>query len=117
MDEWLQMAASVNKQRIDSDRRKINESKRKLTAVIEQKFRTAFIGALSQFERRFGYLWEKDTQYQERFRELWAATRNAVLDNGNEQMRAVLAELEQYEVKFTGYQLVAKPPEDECRTN
>jgi hypothetical protein len=33
------------------------ESKRKLKNVIERKFKTTFIGALSFFEQEFGSLW------------------------------------------------------------
>jgi len=62
---------------------------------IEKRFKTTMIGALAQFEKYFGYLWENDSPNREKFENLWEDTRNNILNNGNNQIRLALRDLEQ----------------------
>lgn len=86
-------------------------SKKKLSGNIKKKFETTIIGALAAFEGSFGYLWGhgKDisdlTPEELSFREIWNATRSAVLDNGNSNSRAAQSEIAQYTVVFNRYVL------------
>lgn len=87
------------------------DSRKKLTSIIEKKIRTAFIGALSQFEQRFGHLWghrlpdDECTGEQLAMRVVWDETRTNILNNGNTQLRAAQSELLQYEVAWQRFQL------------
>lgn len=66
--------------------------------ILTKRFQTTMIGALFEFEENFGYLWglDKDnlTEQEERFREKWENTRNQILNNGNNQLRKCIADLE-----------------------
>ena len=69
-------------------------------SIVTKRFQTTMIGALYEFEENFGYLWglhkdENDLTVQEqRFRLKWENTRNEVLNNGNNQLRKCLSDLE-----------------------
>ncbi len=86
-------------------------SRRKLDNVIEKKFKTTMIGSLSRFEERFGELWghgkkiEDLTEEERVWREIWDVTRTEVLNNGNNQLRAIKEESAHYDVDYKGYQL------------
>lgn len=92
------------------ERRYEEQSRRRLLRIIERKLSTSFIGALSKFEQFFGHLWghgldERElTDVQRRWREAWEECRNEVLNNGNNQVRAVRAELAQYTMSWDAYQ-------------
>jgi high-affinity Fe2+/Pb2+ permease len=98
-------AQKANKERSEAN------SRRKLESVIQKKCQTTMIGALARFEERFGQLWnhgkpEKDLTEEERsWREMWDLVRTEVLNNGNNQIRAIKEELGQYNVNYEGYQL------------
>ena len=85
-----------------------------LKAIITKRFQTTMIGSLHQFEKYFGYMWgiglEEDelTDQQLDAREAWELTRNQILNNGNNQLRQMLLDIEnnqnickkQYNYKF-----------------
>jgi hypothetical protein len=80
--------------------------KNQILADVETKFKTTMIGALARFEESFGHLWEEEGPDQQEYIELWEYTRNAILNNGNKQMRAALDDLtgvllNQYKTKYT----------------
>lgn len=68
--------------------------------ILTKRFQTTMIGALSEFEENFGYLWGIDeddnelTERQQEFRDKWEYTRNKILNNGNNQLRKCVADLE-----------------------
>ena len=86
-------------------------SRKRLLRILEKKLNTSFIGALSQFETHFGKLWghgkdEMDCSAEElAWREIWNLCRTDVLNNGNNQLRAVVVELGLYDVAYNGYKL------------
>jgi hypothetical protein len=65
--------------------------------------KTTMIGAISRFEKAFGYLWgqgkEQLTENEQKFLALWLQTRNEVLDCGNEQSRIIDKEFKKHIVK------------------
>lgn len=68
--------------------------------ILTKRFQTTMIGAISQFEKSFGYLWgfHKDedeplTDKEERFLNIWEETRNRILNNGNNQLRKAVSEI------------------------
>ena len=60
---------------------------------VEKRFKTTMIGSLARFEETFGHLWEEEGPDQQEYLESWEYTRNAILNNGNKQMRAALDDL------------------------
>lgn len=78
------------------------ESKERLSKIIAQKIRTTMIGALDSFEYIFEDLINKDEKFKESFQE----ARKEILDNGNNQIRAINKELEQYTISWNRYTIV-----------
>lgn len=70
--------------------------------ILTKRFQTTMIGALFEFEKAFGYLWGHDkdedslTDSELDFLERWDFARNQVLNNGNNQLRKALADLDKY---------------------
>jgi len=69
--------------------------------LLIKRFQTTMIGALHEFEKAFGYLWgqhkseDQDlTENEIKFLDLWDDTRNRILNNGNNQMRKAIVDLE-----------------------
>lgn len=86
-------------------------AREKLKQDVEKKINTTMIGALSSFEKTFGYLWGNEgqeneplTEDEEYFFQLWQEARESVLDKGNSQKRAILDELDNYTVSWNRYQ-------------
>ena len=93
------------------------QSKTQLIKVLQKKFQTTFIGALSAFEKEFGSLWgfgsnKPLTEKQKSAADVWERVRIAILNNGNNQLRAVLNELQQYTTTFNGYKLTFTREDD-----
>jgi hypothetical protein len=63
---------------------------------METRLKTTMIGSLAKFEEYFGYLWEEDNKNRLEYERLWDQTRNAILNNGNNQIRLALDELEEH---------------------
>jgi hypothetical protein len=86
-------------------------AKRQFSGVLDKKFKTTFIGAISQIQDAFGELWgenkqEEDRTEQEReWYDIWQQVRTNILNNGNNQLRAALNELQQYNIIWEGYKL------------
>jgi len=78
--------------------------------VLTKRFQTTMIGALYEFEKAFGYLWghhksdDNDlTNNELKFLEIWDNTRNHILNNGNNQLRKAMADLENINRNDTKY--------------
>ena len=86
-------------------------ARRKLETVIQKKCQTTMIGALARFEERFGHLWghgkpvEELTEEEVAYKEAWEVARTEILNNGNNQLRAIKEELARYSVVYEGYQV------------
>jgi hypothetical protein len=103
-----QLFAMRQKAKLDKEKKFLDDSKKRLETIISTKMRTAFIGALDTFEKAFGHLWgyNRDgelTAEQERMSEVWANARNDILNNGNNQLRAIKAELANNTVSWNRY--------------
>lgn len=87
------------------------KSRKRLSTILEKKMKTSFIGALSQFEQYFGRLWGHGKQEEEltdnelKFRKVWEDTRTAILNNGNNQLRAVQNEISEYSISWNRHKL------------
>lgn len=86
-------------------------AKNKIKKTAQTKMKTSFIGAIDRFEALFGHLWGHGLPYdelsseQKRWREVWSNCRDSILDNGNDQIRSLLKELEGYNITKHRYHL------------
>lgn len=71
-------------------------NKEELMRDIEKNIKTTMIGAIAQFEKYFGYLWEEDNINREKYEDLWEEARNHILNNGNHQIRLALRNLSDF---------------------
>lgn len=77
--------------------------------ILTKRFQTTMIGSLFEFEKEFGYLWGLDkeeedlTETQQKFRDKWEDTRNQILNNGNNQLRKCLADLDKIQTNNVKY--------------
>lgn len=96
----VQLARKANEQKQEV------RTKENLKRHVQTKFKTTMIGALAKFEEAFGSLWghgipdDQLTKQQLEFRNLWNLTRTEVLNNGNNQLRAALSEIDNHTVKY-----------------
>ncbi len=116
--DFKSLKALKKKMQEESQQRYLDESKRRLGKIVETKLKTSFIGALSQFEQEFGFLWGHEqqgdlTDEQEFMKEIWERTRTSVLNNGNNQIRAVKSEIANHSIEWQRYrsELPVKPME------
>jgi len=118
MDQLTAASLAFARERENFSEQKTEDSKNRLRRVMERKLKTSFIGAISKFENVFGRLWGHGKEYgqltdsERRFRALWEQVRTEILNNGNNQIRAVQQELDLYTVFFDGYRVTLLPPED-----
>jgi hypothetical protein len=91
--------------------RRAEKSKQRLINILDKKFKTTFIGAISSIEAEFGFLWGQDkapgdrTRTEQEWYERWQRARTNILNNGNNQFRAIQNELQQYMVDWQGYKM------------
>ena len=85
------------------------DSKERLSKILKKKIQTTMIGALSSIEEHLGFLWDANgealTEDQKKMKEIYGQIRSEILDKGNNQARNIDAELSQYEVEWTRYQM------------
>lgn len=90
-------------------------SARRLLSNVETKIRTTFIGAISRIEEKFGHLWGLDNDTpsasQVKMRKLWDDLRKEILDHGNNQIRALRKEFDQYDIDWNRYHIDFNGPD------
>ena len=108
MDEAGRLRKQADAQRKE---RFFEQSRQRLLQILEKKFRTTFIGAISAIEESsFGRLWGHNLRHnernenQQRWFEVWQNLRTKILNQGNAQLRAVQNELELYKVEWLRHQ-------------
>jgi predicted hydrocarbon binding protein len=74
----------------------------RLMIQIEKRLQTTMIGALDKMEKNFGYLWghHKNTELtkeEEEFADMWEFTRNQILNQGNNQIRSLREDFDNFE--------------------
>lgn len=100
MKQIVKLAREANEKRYE------NRSRETLKKHLTTKIRTTMIGSLDRFERFFGELWghgkdEHDLSSEEiKNRQLWEVVRTEILNNGNNQIRAAMSEIDEYTVKY-----------------
>jgi len=83
------------------------ESKERLKKIAAKKIQTTMIGALDSIEKHLGFLWEEDIDGKAdgALRELYETVRQEILDRGNDQIRKLNVEIDQYEIEWLRYNL------------
>jgi hypothetical protein len=105
----MRRAVQIREGKIENSMKK--DSRARLNESISRKFRTTFIGSLSIFEEKFGKLWgNKIPQHllndrEREFRKAWEETRNLILNNGNNQLRAAQMEISEYCVEWNRHKM------------
>lgn len=70
-----------------------------INGILTKRFQTTMIGALFEFEETFGYLWGQNKDDNEltpselKYRTIWEESRNAILNNGNNQLRKCVSDI------------------------
>lgn len=120
MDEFEENGRIATERRVTKAKEFAEQSRNRLKKIAATKIRTTFIGSLSEFEKAFGFLWglpPSDEQAKllqilddegfgiEYFREAWDNARTAILNNGNNQMRALDQEISQYSMTWNRYHM------------
>ena len=99
--------------------------KRALKEHATTKLKTTMIGSLSKFESNFGFLWghgkpaDELTEQELEFRDKWDATRNEVLNQGNNCLRSLMTEIDGYTVSFNKFEYnftIKKESQDDDRS-
>jgi len=83
------------------------DSKERLKKIAAKKVQTTMIGALDSIEKHLGFLWEEDDQGKcnSGLRDTYEIVRQEILDRGNDQIRNLITELDQYDIEWLRYQL------------
>lgn len=101
----------ANKARLAKTERFAEDSKKRFDKILSTKVNTVMIGAIAAFEESFGFLWGKGKAQEDltteelEFSELWQNVRNKVLNNGNNQLRALKNELANNNVTWKRYHI------------
>ena len=96
----VQAHRQANKEKVQA------HSKDNLKRHITTKFKTTMIGDLDRVEKMFGDLWgaglqeDQLTDEQYELRKKWNLLRTDMLNNGNNQLRAALSEIDNYTVEY-----------------
>ena len=107
--EFFHLKKLKQQQKVDSESKYKENSKKRLLTNIEKKFKTTIIGALAVYEEYFGHLWghgkpvEELTEEEKMWRKTWLEARSKILDNGNSNLRAAQSEIAQYTMTWDRY--------------
>ena len=130
MENKLEQLSHFRKVMQEKNKQKYNDdSKKRFMSIVKKKTTTSFVGAISEFEKKFGFLWgfmsNKTTGFSDEelwlkkelarlgmgedvFLEWWQEVRNNIFHNGNNQLRSLEQEIEQYTVYWNRYTLISK---------
>lgn len=116
-DNWEDMRNIVANRKERSNQEYNESSRDRLGNIVSKKMTTIMIGALSEFENAFGYLWGRDSNKplsleQKRLKARWYDVRNNILNRGNSQIRGFQEEIVHYKVTWNRYQVRFKKGDD-----
>ena len=110
MEDFSALVRQSKKFKSDKETKYNESSKDRLSKISKKKIQTTKIGALSSIEAHFGFLWGQDdseelTPEQEHMKDIYELVRSEILDRGNNQVRNLETELNQYDIKWNRYHL------------
>ena len=81
------------------------DSRERLKKIARKKIQTTMIGALDTIEKHLGFLWEDESSQSKRLKEIYEIVRQEILDRGNDQIRNLDTEINQYDIEWLRYTL------------
>ena len=106
MDEGFEHLIQLKKKLEDQRKNKYKvDSKERLRRIIRKKIQTTMIGSLDTLEKHLGFLWEGDDKESKEIKEIYNTIRQEILDRGNDQIRNIDTELNQYDIVWLRYHL------------
>jgi len=114
-----QMVRVSARRKVDSEKvqaKRDEESRERLKRIVSTKIKTSFIGALARFEEAFGEFWgdgiplHRLSPEQLEWRQRWEKCREAILDNGHDQIWGALNEIDLHSVIWKGYRHTFEGP-------
>ena len=109
MGTYEQMDRVVKHRKEKMEERDYGVSHERLMAAVKKKVMTIIIGEIDRCEKAFGYLWAHGkpgnqlSEAQLEWRRKWELIRTDMLNHGNGQLRALLSEVDMYEVMYSNY--------------
>lgn len=73
---------------------------------IRKRITTTMIGSIDAVEKKFGFLWNNNSEDAKFMRKVFLEVRKTILDNGNAQLQAAQEEIATYEVDKAVYYTV-----------
>lgn len=109
-DLFNELRAVSFSREVDKQKQFFESSKKRLLSIVRKKIKTSFIGALAKVEQHIGVgLWghgKPDSQCTKEeiyWKNKWEFCRNEILNNGNNQLRAIENEFDQYSIWWERY--------------
>ena len=105
MDNKYSMIKTVQSIKDEREKREKVESRSrtKLESIISKRIRTTMIGALAAIEKQLGIDPKNPTANDKELNEAYQAIRSEILDNGNNQIRNLSDDLENFSVNERKY--------------
>lgn len=104
-DEFYENERAINLRRKKKQEFIENEAREKIKRKAKISIETTTIGALSDFESAFGYLWGHGRNYnslnkeEKKMRECWMDTRLSILDRCNNSKKILLNSVDRCDIK------------------
>lgn len=108
MDEHSRLASIRKNKDLEKDKRYKEDSRERLKQICLTKIKTTMIGAVESIENRFKEYYVKDgkpTNEQLILEKIFADIRTEILDKGNQQIRNLETEFEQYVIEWKRFTL------------
>lgn len=115
MDDHFKLKRILDEAKKRNEERQHLHSQKRFIDNLTKKFNTTMIGAISEIEKTFGQLWGhgKDesrlTRDEREWREQFMLLRTAILNNGNNQLRAAINEVGEYTMAWQKYNMTFFP--------
>jgi hypothetical protein len=108
VDDHYKLAEIRKQKDLEKDKRYKEDSRERLKQICLTKVRTTMIGAVEAVEKRFEQLYNKSnkpTNEQLLLEKIFGEIRTEILDKGNQQMRNLETEFEQYVIEWKRFTL------------
>lgn len=108
MDEYTKLKAIREKKDLEKDKKYKEDSKERLKKICLTKVRTTMIGALDSIEKKFEEYYTNDSKPSNEeliLTKIFEELRTEILDKGNQQIRNLETEFEQYTIEWKRYTL------------
>lgn len=105
-NDFAKMVRHQQQRNVQASENFRHQSKNRLKQSIRKKLETTMIGAIAAIETKFGFLWgenkckDKLTERELYLLNLKDELRTEILNKSNSQLRAAMAELEEYDITW-----------------